>query len=93
MDKRLAYLDSSFGLVPCRVESVEPMEWPNPYGKTHVRVTVTADRGCYKRGQETTYSEWRVIPRESVINRRSMSGARVVGNWNWTERLQESNNG
>jgi hypothetical protein len=87
MNKRLAYLDSFSGLVPCTVLAIEPQPWPNPYGRLHIRVRINADRGAYRKGQETTYSCERVIPRENVIRRRAMSGARIIGGWNWAERL------
>lgn len=70
----LAYFDSFEGLVPCWIMSITG---PTGTPSTAQRVTVklTANRGCYKRGEILTAWGLHVIPRGAV--RRSKYGITI----------------
>lgn len=79
MNKRLAYFDSFAGLVPCVVQAV--------HDDGCVTIRMTATRGGWERGTIVGMPGRHVIPRENVIRKRSMSGARIVGGWDWAKRF------
>lgn len=64
-----AYVDSFAGLVPCKLTGEYRM---SKYGELVdlVRVTYTADRGAYKRGQSGWHSARYVVPRKCICRRK-----------------------
>jgi len=54
----LAYVDSFGGLVPCRVEYVEP--------DGRIAVRITADRAGYRKGEVCTFVRTSVVDRRKV---------------------------
>jgi len=65
----LAYYDTFSGLVPCKVNKV--MEGGTGQQTTSglIAVTLTADRGAYRRGEEIHAHARDIIPREHVRTR------------------------
>lgn len=62
----LAYLDSSAGLVPCRILAVG--DWSN--GSSEARVQFTATRGPYRKGEISTHVLRHVVPRSAIYRRK-----------------------
>lgn len=88
----LAYVDTFAGLIPCKVTDVHTItEYVGPLfaapeardtkSTTRVQVTLTADRGAYKRGEVLVFHPDQVIPRGSVFTRGHVR--RVRNDYRW----------
>jgi len=64
----LAYLDSFYGLVPCRVLSIVGKSGMANTGQ-HITVRLTASRQAYKRGETIESNALHVVPRRAVCVR------------------------
>lgn len=54
----LAFLDSFNGMIPCRVDKID--------SGRNCSITVTANRGPYRKGERLTFSSLHVAPRKAV---------------------------
>jgi len=69
----LAYYDTLFsGLVPCKVTG---------YDGVNMYITVTADRGVYKKGEKLCAPSHDIIPRKMVFVRNGQY--RIRNNYQW----------
>lgn len=78
----LAFVDSYAGLVPCRIIKVD--DWSD--GSCQARVTFTATRGPYKRGETDTFNLRRVVPRTSIMRRKYSTRIRP---YSWPEIMAQ----
>ncbi len=60
-----AYVDSFFGLIPCKVLAIRGDSGISSSSQD-VDVLLTANRGAYKRGERLTWRGLNVVPREAV---------------------------
>lgn len=75
----LAYLDSiTYGLVPCRVLSMTD--------QGGLFIEYTATHGPYEKGLHDIWSKRQVVPRDSVIGLRRISGPRILP-YDWSAYL------
>lgn len=74
----LAYVDSYAGLIPCRIVRVD--DWAD--GSCQARVTFTATRGPYERGDTQTFNLRRVVPRTSIKRRKYST---LIMPYSWPE--------
>jgi hypothetical protein len=79
----LAYLDSFGGLVPCRIVETRFDGIGIPW---RFRVTYTATRGAYKRGESEDWPAHRIVPRAAIARR---AGALIIRPYIWREIAPE----
>ena len=84
----LAYWDSFAGLIPCRVTRYDAAI--DPYYPACVVAILTADRGCYHKGEVIAQNTGAIWPRDCVRTKRGTYGqTRIVASYDWRARLAE----
>lgn len=76
----LAYWDSFAGLIPCRVvRAIDP---------GFLAAIITANRGCYHRGERITQNCRDIWPRDCVRTKRGTYGRKkIIAPYDWQARL------
>ena len=82
----LAYWDSFAGLVPCKVIRYDAAI--DPTFPACVVAVLTADRGCYRKGERIAQNTRNVWPRDCVRSKRGTYGqTKIVAPYDWRARL------
>ena len=77
----LAFIDSSGGLVPCRVVSIHDMRGSSV--GLAIRCKITASRAGYDRGDFVTLDARTVVPRYAVYRSRQACGQTRIKAYDW----------
>ena len=78
----LAFVDSSGGLVPCRVVSIHCDTRGSSVGLA-IHCKITASRAGYDRGDFVTFSARTVVPRYAVYRSRQACGQTRIKAYDW----------
>ena len=82
----LAYWDSFAGLIPCRVVRYDAAI--DPGFPACVVALITANRGCYRRGERIAQDCRNIWPRDCVRTKRGTYGRiKIVAAYDWRDRL------